>query len=116
MRPQTSDRQKQLEHLAGAVSLRGWNTVEVTLGADEFRIERHGARAACTVLLVPQELTFQAQFVFDNLSVHEFSFEIEPNDPNQTAPSGSMRFTRVDEAARWLLTCLETSGRSGGAG
>ena len=112
----TIEARKILEHLAGAVSLHGWKTVEVTLDGGEFTIERNGSRAVCTVILLAHEPTFQANFVFDNRSLHEAAFTIGPTDSNQTAPSARRRFSSTDEAADWLLSCLETSGRFGSGG
>ena len=103
--PHTVERQRVFEHLAGAVSLHGWKDFEVSLDSDEFRIERHGGRAACTVSMLPDESTFHAHFAFATRSTGAYPFTIS----EQFAPgTGARRFQDVDQAARWLLEFLES--------
>lgn len=102
--PHTIEQQKTLELLAGTVSLRGWKDFEVSLDPDEFRIERHGGHAACTVSLLRDESAFHAHFVFATMSDGAYSFTIGERAAVGTA---SLRFCDVDLAAQWLLDALE---------
>lgn len=96
--------------MAAAVSLRGWKDFEVSLDSAEFRIEKHGGRAVCTVVIMPDQLTFQAHFAFTNMSLGGLSFQIAAGQPDAPA----MRtFANIDEAARWLLESLETPPPAG---
>jgi hypothetical protein len=103
----TIEQHKTLERLAGVVSLRGWKDFEVTFDSDEVRLERHGGRAVCTVVMAPHAPTFQAHFVFAT-SVLAVAFTIDGESASSTAPAAQKTFRNTDEAARWLLESLET--------
>lgn len=108
----TVEQQTTFEHLAGAVSLRGWKDFEVTLDSDELRIERHGGRAACTVIMVPHEPTLQAHFAFAPSSVHAVTFTIGESATGDTATTNTESFRDTDAAAQWLVEFLESGARS----
>ena len=107
-----SNRRQLLEQLAGVVSLQGWKDFEVSLDSDEFRIEKHGGSAVCTVTLLPQDETFQAHFAFPNLSVSAISFQIGDSDALPRGPASLRVFRAADQAARWLLHHLESTSRA----
>jgi len=107
--PHTIGQQKTFERLAGFVSLRGWKDFEVSLDSDELRIQRHGGHVACTVIMLSQEPTFQARFVFATTSVHAISFTIGGEAVSQTVPAATKSFSSIDEAAQWLLEFLESA-------
>lgn len=103
----TVEQQKTLERLAGALSLRGWKDFEVSLDCDELRIEMHGGRAACTVIMLPHEPAFQAHFVFAATFVHAVSFHIGEGAARPAAMAATKFFRGAGEAAEWLLTFLD---------
>ena|SRR5581483_2966571 len=106
--PHTIEQQKTFERLAGVLSLQGWKDCEVSLDSDELRIELHGGRAACNVVMIPHEPIFQAHFVFATSFVHAVSFTIGPHPDPRTLPGQAKSFLAIDEAARWLLQFLRT--------
>ena len=109
--PQTIERRKVFERLAGAVSLRGWKDFEVTFESEELKVERHGERVSCTVVMLPDEPTFQAHFTFPAMSVRAVSFTIGEEAGDETVPPPTLRFVDIEEATTWLLEFLEMGDR-----
>jgi len=104
--PHTIEQLQTFERLAGTVTLLGWRDFEVSMDSDEFRIERHGGRAACTVSMLPDEFTFDVHFAFATMSAGAYSFTI--GERNAARGTALRRFRDIDQAARWLLEFLET--------
>lgn len=104
-------RQKALEQLAGILIIQGWKDFDVVLEADELRIDDHGGRAACTVVMDPSESVFHAHVSFPKAFASTISFTMGRDVSPWTARSAGKSFGNTEEAARWLLTFLD-SGRN----
>ena len=107
----TIEQRQAFERLAGELSLRGWKDFEVSFESDELRIEQHGDRAACSVIMLPAEPTFQAHFVFATSLVRAVSFTIGERAARGTVPGEIRSFSDTVEAAQWLLQVMESPDR-----
>ena len=77
----TIEQQKTFERLAGVITLQGWRDFDVLLASSHLMIERNGGRAACTVVMVPDEPTFQARFAFTGKPSDPILFTVGEGSP-----------------------------------
>lgn len=81
----------------------------------EFLAAKLREKTSCLIALLPDEITFSANIGWEPIvPTSSVTFNVSEVDAESTAPSATKQFNDVNDAAQWVLQCLQRSDAANG--